>query len=138
LTSSNTAVARVLGDRLVTAVGPGTAEISATFQGRTSSVPMTVVPADRTCPYLSIEGLTQVRMGELHIVRARQYLQLPGDGPMATAMMDVTDLAAWTSSSPGVATVERGSVTATAVGTTQVMATFGGTSVTASVSVHPR
>ncbi len=114
--STNPAALTVTNTGLVTAVGPGTAQITVTSEGVTGSATMTVPPV------------------ALVLVSAANVSPTPGQTvQMSLALLDANSNAAlnrtvvWASSVPGVATVSNtGLVTAVAVGTTTVTATSEG------------
>ncbi|HUQ80387.1 MAG TPA: Ig-like domain-containing protein [Gemmatimonadaceae bacterium] len=125
--SSNTSVATVSQAGVVTAVGPGTATITATSEGRsgTASVTVSVVPVASVTvapPTLSV-----------------------ADGQTGTLTATVRDAAnnvltgrtvTWTSSATGVATVApNGTVTGVAPGTATITATSEGKTGTSTVTV---
>ncbi len=116
--SSNTAVATVNGSGLVTAVGAGNAQITATSETKSGSAGLTVAaPAPAAVASVSVS-------------LASSSLN-PGSTTQATAVTrDASNniltgrVIAWTSSNTAVATVNgSGVVTAVAVGTAQITAT---------------
>lgn len=112
--SSNTDVASVSGDGLVTAVGPGTCIISATAGGRHVSATVTVF-AER----VRVSGVSFDETEHKIPVRGTAKLTAtiaPADATVKTLV--------WTSDDPGIASVSRtGIVTAVSVGTTKIHAT---------------
>lgn len=125
--SSNTTVATVDNNGIVTAVGNGSANITVSLGGHTATIPVTV----KTSP--SSITVTQdkftVNFGETKNLKAEVTV-----GPE-----DVTDgySMTWTSSNPEFATVDaNGIVTAIAKGKTNVTVTAGSVSKTIVVSVN--
>jgi Big-like domain-containing protein len=110
---------------------PGVANITATYQGRTASVFITVGSAPRF-PYLDISPAGDPRsIGGVGGSQARLMF-----GP--SNWQDVTSAATWSSSDPRVATVSQGRVTGAGVGTTTITAVYDGYSAGYQVSVPPR
>lgn len=112
--SSNTDVASVSGNGLVTAVGPGTCIISATAGNRHVSATVTVLAAR--------VRVTGVSFGETkHEIPVRGTAALTATVAPANATVKTL---IWTSDDPGIASVSRtGIVTAVSVGTTTIRAT---------------
>ena len=112
--SSNTDVASVSGNGLVTAVGPGTCIISATAGNRHVSATVTVLAARVRVTGVSFDETE-------HKIPVRGTAKLtatiaPADATVKTLV--------WTSDDPGIASVSRtGIVTAVSVGTTKIHAT---------------
>lgn len=123
-TSSNEKVASVKNG-LVTAHAFGTATIRASYQGKTVSVPVEIavsrLKASRTT-------LTMKPGGEAALAITAVY----GDKSIDTVPADQI---AWKSYDEEVATVDNGVVTAKNVGSTYVIATYGGKSVKIRVEV---
>ena len=112
--SSNTDVASVSGNGLVTAVGPGTCIISATAGGRHVSATVSVL-AER------------VRVSGVSFAESKHEIPMGGTATL-TATITPADATVktlvWTSDDPGIASVSRtGIVTAVSVGTTKIRAT---------------
>lgn len=136
--SSATAVATVsnaAGTKgLVTSLAEGTANITATYSGRTGTAGITVNPAS-----LNSIVLNPIIVNSLPVGSTRQFLATGyySDG----TSLDVTSAATWTSSSTTRATVSnvagsKGMVTAISVGTTNITAAIGSvTSANAPVTV---
>lgn len=112
--SSNTDVASVSGNGLVTAVGPGTCIISATAGNRHVSATVTVLAARVRVTGVSFgETKHEIPMGGTAKLTATIA---PADATVKTLV--------WTSDDPGIASVSRtGIVTAVSVGTTKIHAT---------------
>lgn len=112
--SSNTDVASVSGNGLVTAVGPGTCIISATAGNRHVSATVTVLAAR--------VRVTGVSFGETkHEIPVRGTAVLTATVAPANATVKTL---IWTSDDSGIASVSRtGIVTAVSVGTTKIHAT---------------
>lgn len=128
--SSNTDVASVSGNGLVTAVGPGTCIISATAGNRHVSATVTVLPAR-----VRVSGVSFDKTEHKIPVRGTAKLTAtiaPADATVKTLV--------WTSDDPGIASVSRtGIVTAVSVGTTTIRATSvdGNHSAEITVTVTP-
>lgn len=112
--SSNTDVASVSGNGLVTAVGPGTCIISATAGGRHVSATVSVLAARVRVTGVSFgETKHEIPMGGTATLTATIA---PADATVKTLV--------WTSDDPGIASVSRtGIVTALHIGTTTIRAT---------------
>ncbi|MBQ8604600.1 MAG: Ig-like domain-containing protein [Oscillospiraceae bacterium] len=122
--SSNTAVATVSTTGVVTAVGEGTATITATLDGFTASHNVAVT-APKPLTGISISGATEVTEGE--------NTQLS----VVYTPADTTDskTAVWTSSDTAVAAVVDGTVIANAPGTVTITCTVGSHTATHTVTV---
>jgi hypothetical protein len=134
-TTSAASVATVTAAGVATPLSAGTATITATFQGKSASSPLTVSPATLT---------------SIAVTPAPLSLQ-PGATQQLTAMgaytdavtRDLTAVATWQSSATDVAMVSnangsRGQITGLGSGTTSVTAVFQGvTSSPAAVTVTP-
>ena len=112
--SSNTDVASVSGNGLVTAVGPGTCIISATVGDRHVSATVSVLAA-------------RVRVSGVSFAESKHEIPMGGTATL-TATITPADATVktlvWTSDDPGIASVSRtGIVTAVSVGTTKIHAT---------------
>ena len=112
--SSNTDVASVSGDGLVTAVGPGTCIISATAGDRHVSATVSVLAA-------------RVRVSGVSFAESKHEIPMGGTAtltPTITPADATVKTLVWTSDDPGIASVSRtGIVTAVSVGTTKIHAT---------------
>jgi hypothetical protein len=114
------------------AVASGPVEVVARHREFVHSIPMFVIRPDRQpYPYLSISAGAPRTLGEASQAVARVQQS-------ATVSQVVTDFATWASSNPGVATVNRGLVTAVSTGTTQITASYDGLSAFYNLSVRPR
>ena len=125
--SSNSIVATVSPQGLVTAVGNGTAQITATAGNASASVPVTVA---QTPGRIVIEPMTATLMAIGDTVQITATV-LDQNGQLVAGAV-VT----WQSSDESVATVTpEGLVTAVGNGTAQITATAGNASATATVQV---
>jgi uncharacterized protein YjdB len=125
--SGSEAVATVDGNGRVTAVAPGTTSITATSEGVSGSAAITVTPQAVATVEVSPESLTL----------------LVGDSESLDAVLRASDGAVlsgtvtWSSDPDGVATVDaNGGVMAVAPGQTRIIATSGGVSGEARVTVE--
>ena len=128
-TSSNELVASVSASGAVTAKAPGTATITATSEGKSGAVSITVTPA---------------AVGTVSILPASASLTVGGTASLAPTVTDVNGVpmagreVTWTSSDPLVASVSpAGVVVANAVGSATITASSDGKSGTAAVTVVP-
>jgi uncharacterized protein YjdB len=127
--SSNTAVATVL-DGLVTAVAPGTATITATCEGVSGSVTVTITAATSTAPVATVT-LSPGNLA-MPVGTTEQVLAILKDA----AGQSISGRAiTWSSSQPSVATVANGIVTGVSVGSSIITATSEGKSGTMLVTV---
>ncbi|MCI3927223.1 Ig-like domain-containing protein [Paenibacillus sp. TRM 82003] len=124
-TSSNPAVATVNGSS-VKAVAPGSATLTATFQGSALQVQVTVVP--KLTKLILSEKTLATKKGESKTLAATAYYD---DG----TTRDVTELATWTSSNVNNAAVIDGKVTGVKKGSATVKAKFGNKSASVRVTV---
>ena len=127
--SSNAAVATVSASGLVTAASPGTARITATYQGKVGSFGVLVPPA--------IASLTVSGTASFSALGAASQL-------MATASLDdgskqtVTARADWQTSNAAVATVSTsGLITAVSAGDATISASYEGLTASTTVSIAP-
>jgi|SRR6267142_3233849 len=112
------------------AFAPGLADISATYQGMTSSVTVTVVEPDREFPVLKLGSGDPQVIGRTSVATAMLMTN-------RTQGVNVTGSATWSSSDPSVAAVLAGSVTAVGAGTARITARFNGLSASYGLSVQP-
>lgn len=129
--SSNTGVATVNASGLATAVGAGTATITATVQTGAGSVSgtatLTVTPAALASITVSPSAPS---------VTAGQTQQFSATGVYTDSSQQALSSATWTSSNTSVATIDNsGLATAVAAGTTTITATSNGISGTATLTV---
>jgi alpha-tubulin suppressor-like RCC1 family protein/uncharacterized protein YjdB len=127
--SSDEAVARVANDGGVTGVSRGSATISASAEGKSASIRISVVEA--TVPVSAVMLSTGPRT-----------LKVGESAPWAATARDakgkeLPDRAVtWSSSAPRIATVDgRGVITAVAVGTAEILATSEGKTASAPISI---
>ena len=102
------------------AVAPGTAVLTATYQGLSDSISQEVRSGRPSFPYLEISATR----APTEVLRSEQLRALLHESP--SSFPDVTAQAAWSSSNPLVATVTAGFMTATGVGTARITATYQG------------
>ena len=121
--SANTSVVTVSQTGVVTAVGPGTAKVTATADGKSASCTFTV---KQLVTSLSFEKTaTTIRTGQSETL---QTIILPSNASNKALT--------WTTSAPSVATVTNGKVAAKSPGTTTITAkTNDGSNLTASCVV---
>jgi len=125
-TSDNPAVA-TLRVNIATAVGPGTANISATFQGVSGSAPLYVTTA--TITSISVTPATAVLAPTTFVNCVATATFSDGSTGVITNIVD------WTSSAPSVASVAGGLVTPLTGGTTIITAQLGSISGNATITV---
>lgn len=127
--SSDTTVARVSSDGVITAMAPGSVTVQAASAGKSAGLAITVVPKGPAVATVEIlpHGASLAPRGTLQL-RALPY---DAQGHLVTgARVD------WASNDPAVLTVSAsGLATGVAEGTASVTATTGGASVTVPVSV---
>jgi len=127
--SSNAAAATVDGFGIVTAVAPGTTNITATSEGRSGSAALTVTQIPVASITLAVTN-ANMRVGEVQAAAAQAR------DANGSALTDRT--ITWASSNPAVASVTQGGViTAIAVGATAITASSGGQFATAALIVTP-
>ena len=130
VTSSALGYVTVSGN-ILTGVHPGTATITATYQGKTATATVTVL--DATLQSISIQTVAPVPIGlTVNLIATGVF----SDG----SKQDVTSQATWSSSSTSIASVgntgsSKGQVTGLAAGTVTVTATMQTISGTVQVSV---
>lgn len=130
-TSSAANVATVNGSGQVNALAAGTATITATAQGITASAVFTVSATPSTLTSITLDPTSS----DLPI-NGTVDLRATGHYSNGTSTVPFDAQVSWTSSTPGVATVDgAGLVTAKAVGTTSITATSGAISASASIRV---
>ncbi len=127
-TSETPAVAVVAAGGTVTTVAPGTSTIAATQDGVAGGTLLTVTTATLVRVDVSPPGPSLTTSTGVQLAATGTY----GDG----STHDLTTLAAWSSGSPGVASVSAGGLAiGLAPGTSLVTATFGGVAGSTSVLV---
>lgn len=128
--SDNPAVAVIGFGGTANAVSPGTANISATFNGVSSTVPLYVTPA--TISSIAVTPASSV-------IAPDTYLNCVATATLSDGSTQViTNVANWTSSESTVATVNNGGrVTASSVGVATITAQFGSASGDATILVSP-
>ena len=130
-TSSNTSVATVGSNGVVTGVGKGTATITAKYGETTLTGTVTVTPA---YTYELVLNRTSMSMAKGSTGTIVATYKTYADGVLESST-DVTSSASWSSSSTSVATVNGGTVTGKGAGTATITATYNGKSATCSVTV---
>ena len=126
-TSDNSSLASVAGG-VVTAVAPGTANISAALNGQTSSAKITI-------PTATVQALTVTPATATAAIQGTVAFKAVVTLSDATTE-DVTATATWTSSSPTVASVSSGGVaTGIAAGTSTIQAAVGTVTGSATLTV---
>lgn len=127
--SDNVAVATTGGGPVVTAIGPGTANISATFDGVTGSAPLNV--SSVTLLSIDVDPATAVLAPASR--RAYSAVGTFSDG----STQNITTAVTWTSSNPDVASITAyGQVTAQSPGTATITAQLGSVSGNGSLVVE--
>ena len=127
--SDNLAVATIAPVSLVTAVGPGTANISATFNGVSGSAPL----------YVSSVTLSSISVSPATAVLApASTLGYSATGTFSDgSTQTITNAVTWTSSAPDVASINNyGGVTGQSPGTATITAQLGSVSGTANLVVE--
>ena len=132
--SSNTAVATVAANGTVTAVGAGTAAITATVSGLQGKATVTV----GTATLSSVSVTPAMASAPVGATAAFMATALYSDG----STMDVTSAASWTSADGSIAIASnaagsQGVATAISTGTAKITAKVGGTKGTATLTVTP-
>ena len=130
-TSSNTSVATVGSNGVVTGVGKGTATITATYGSTTLTGTVTVTPA---YTYELVLNRTSMSMAKGATGTIVATYKTYADGVLESST-NVTSAATWSSGNTSVATVSGGTVTGKGAGTTTITATYNGKSTTCSVTV---
>lgn len=117
---------------MVTGVKGGSATVTASYEGKTSSATITVNPKVTYTLELSVESSSVYVYYDLYITATRhKYL----DGVYSSSD-DVTASASWSSSSTATAVVSAGVVTGIKAGTATVTASHSGASDSATVTVQ--
>jgi hypothetical protein len=100
------------------AVSPGSATVTARFQGLEATAPVLIVESAvlSATPRIDLTWNGQNSVGT--VSSARAFFRTPNQ--------DVTGFASWTSSNPEVATVDRGTIRAVSSGTTMITANIDG------------
>lgn len=129
--SSDLTVARPRSDGIFTAVEPGAAEIVGAYNGFTASMPVVVRPQTRTYPFIEMSAGSVGAAGGSTSIRALLW-QAP------SLSRSIATEGTWTSSDPGVATVNYGTVHTWSVGTALIIVTFNGLSESIYIPVPPR
>ncbi|MBO5001344.1 MAG: Ig-like domain-containing protein, partial [Prevotella sp.] len=130
-TSSNTSVATVGSNGVITGVGAGTATITAKYGGTTLTGTVTVTP---NYTYELVLNKTSIDMGKGRTETLVATYKTYADGVLESSK-DVTSSATWSSSSSSVAGVSGGTITGNGVGSATITATYNGKSATCSVKV---
>lgn len=115
--------------RLLSPVSLGSAAVLVTFEGRSVQLPILVASRVLTPLRLDLTSTLMMRIGETSSIRAMYSGGLPSS--------NVSDIAVWTSSDSSVASVERGRITAHAVGTTEIRVSYQGLTDFYMMSVGP-
>ncbi|PYX08243.1 MAG: hypothetical protein DMG88_11265 [Acidobacteria bacterium] len=125
--SDNPAVATVGGQSTATAIGPGTVNISATFDGVSGSSALNVSSATLTS--ISVAPATAV-------LAPTTSVNCVATGTFSDGSTQViTNLVNWTSSAPNVASVNGGQVTARSAGNATITALLGTLSANSAIVV---
>lgn len=130
-TSSNTSVATVGSNGVITGVGKGTATITAKYGETTLTGTVTVTPAYTYELVLNGTSMSMAKGATGTIVATYKTY---ADGVLESST-NVTSTATWSSGNTSVATVSAGTVTGKEAGTTTITATYNGKSATCSVTV---
>jgi len=127
--SSDTGVATIGTSGLATGVAPGTVTVSASLGGvKSNAAALTVTPAVLVSLQVTPAAASIATGATQQFTATGTY----SDG----STQDVTLLASWVSSATGVATVSsKGVATGVAAGSANIMATYGGATVAAALTV---
>lgn len=128
--SGNTSVATVSGNGAISAVGPGTASITAASEGKTASASLSVsAPAPIPVASVSVSPATSsLLVGAL--------VQLSATARDANNNVLTGRVVGWSSANAGIASVNsNGLVSAVSAGTTQITVSSEGQSATAAITV---
>lgn len=122
----------------VTAVAAGTANITASYLGKTASSVVTVAEATKVVKSLAVTHNTNDTDATVEIISIS--IGTPETFVAKATYEDntseiVTDKCTWTSSEPTKATVDNGVVTPVLAGSTTITVTFGGTTKTINITV---
>jgi Bacterial Ig-like domain (group 2) len=128
--SSDSNIASVSKSGMVTAVAPGKATVTASDEGQSASVTVTVAAQQKTVASIALspQSATMVAGNTRQIHATVTYSD--------NSTSDVTSSASWTSSPAAVLTVSHGLVNAVAQGTGTVTASVGSVSATASITIN--
>lgn len=131
--SAGPGIASVNAAGVVTGVAPGTTTISAVFNGKMGSAPVTVNagggPNNPTVLSLSVSGNNNLSVGQTSQLTATAHMS---DG----TTQNVTSASTWTSATPSSASVNAtGFVTGVAQGSSLVTASFAGKSASTTITV---
>jgi uncharacterized protein YjdB len=110
----------------VKALAVGTAKLTGTYQGKTVTVTVTIVP--------KLKSLTLSSKSTKLAIGGTYAASLQANYTTGTPV-DVTSAAVWTTSKASVATVKDGKITAVGKGSASIKATFSGKSVTIRITV---
>jgi len=115
------------------AIAPGSADITAQYQGFSTTITVVAFRPDRPVyPSLMISSRGDPRIPGASVPSVVRLYRASAD------FDDVTRLATWSSSDPGVATVSAdGMVRGIAPGTTQIVASYGGLTSSYALSIAP-
>jgi len=130
-TSSNTSVATVGSNGVITANGVGTATITAKYSGTTLTGTVTVTP---NYTYELVLNKTSMNLTKGGTGSITATYKTYADGVLESST-NVTSSATWSSSSSSVAGVSGGTVTGNGAGSATITATYNGKSATCSVKV---
>ena len=130
-TSSNTSVATVGSNGVITGVGKGTATITAKYGETTLSGTVTVTPA---YTYELVLNRTSMSMAKGATGTIVATYKTYADGVLESST-NVTSSATWSSGNTSVATVSGGTVSGKGAGTATITATYNGKSDTCTVTV---
>ena len=130
-TSSNTSIATVGSNGVISGVGVGTATITAKYSGTTLTGTVTVTP---NYTYELMLNKTSIDLGKGRTETLVATYKTYADGVLESSK-NVTSSATWSSSSSSVAGVSGGTISGNGVGSATITATYSGKSATCSVKV---